>query len=270
MIRKTLLAASVLFFSFGALSCADEEERTTQPPPFSNTKDLISLHYDHAPDQDDGHSAAADRSILETLYGPEWIKAHTVAVSGAYGRNKRFFLPESDAVMDATWNDLGGWLAAHTDRDAVVSELAERWTKTLEANGTVWVKEGGQSDLTADVIRRIEKGSPQVNSAERIVVVQHSQWNEDHTGFLALRYTKKHAVYIRIPDANAYFQVIGGDERFEQAARQHPRFGTAWEAAFAYYDPAKLIDFSDTGELLYILGFEPMSIDEFRQRFLAD
>lgn len=52
---------------------------------FDPQKDLLSLHYDHAPDKDDGHSAAADRTILETLYDCEWIKAHVVAVSGAYG-----------------------------------------------------------------------------------------------------------------------------------------------------------------------------------------
>lgn len=270
MIRKTLLAAPILFFSFWALSCADEEDRDFQPPPFSSASDLISLHYDHAPDQDDGHSAAADRSILETLYGTEWIKAHTVAVSGAYGRNKRFFIPDSDAVMDATWNDLGGWLAAHEQREAVVDELARRWTATIEKGGRVWVKEGGQSDLTADVVKKIKNDSPAVNPAERVIVVQHSQWNEDHTGFLALRYTKKNAAYVRIPDANPYLQVIGGDEDFERAAREHPRYGASWEAAFAYYDPAKLIDFSDSGELLYILGYEPMGLDEFRQRFLAD
>ncbi len=84
---------------------------------FDPRKDLLSLHYDHAPDKDDGHSAAADRTILESLYGREWVKKHVVAVSGAYGKNAKTFNPKSDAVMDAAWNDCGGWLAGHGNRD---------------------------------------------------------------------------------------------------------------------------------------------------------
>ena len=29
--------------------------------------------------------------------------------------------------MDATWNDCGGWLAGHTNREAVVVDLSKRW-----------------------------------------------------------------------------------------------------------------------------------------------
>ena len=76
---------------------------------FDPEKDLISLHYDHAPDKDDGHSAAADRSVLESLFGVGWIGRHVVAVSGAYGKNKRGFNPKSDTVMDVAWKDCG-WL----------------------------------------------------------------------------------------------------------------------------------------------------------------
>ena len=53
------------------------EERTIK---FNPEKDLLSLHYDHAPDKDDGHSAAADRTILESLHTRDWVKTHVVAV----------------------------------------------------------------------------------------------------------------------------------------------------------------------------------------------
>lgn len=37
-------------------------------PTFEFGKDLLALHYDFAPDRDDGHSAALDRTILETEF----------------------------------------------------------------------------------------------------------------------------------------------------------------------------------------------------------
>jgi CubicO group peptidase (beta-lactamase class C family) len=240
------------------------------PPAFNQSRDLISLHYDHAPDKDDGQSAAADRTILESFYGTDWIKAHVVAVSGAYGQNAAKFNPNSDAVMDAAWNDCGGWLAAHTDRKRVVAELTSRWIDVLKNGGNIWVKEGGQSDITADVVKRIKKQLPDIDSAKRIYVVQHSNWNEKYTTDSALAYTKKHTHYIKIRDANAYLNIKGGNASFEKAASEHPVFGTIWKTAFDYYDPRIRLDFSDTGELMYILGIGEIDIEGFKKRFLSE
>ena len=66
------------------------KKETPQDNPirtFDTTKDLISLHYDHAPDKDDGQSAAADRTLLQVHYGMDWISKHVIAVSGTYGKN---------------------------------------------------------------------------------------------------------------------------------------------------------------------------------------
>ncbi len=72
---------------------------------FDPKSDMISLHYDHAPDRDDGHSAAADRTILEMLQDGEWIRKHTIGVSGAYGKNKGKFNAKSDACASLVmWN----------------------------------------------------------------------------------------------------------------------------------------------------------------------
>lgn len=237
---------------------------------FSAETDMVSLHYDHAADKDDGQSAAADRTMLQSIFGVEWIRTHVVAVSGAYGKNSGWFNPDSDAVMNAVWNDCGGWLAGNADRDQVVAELTRRWTATLKNDGEVWVKEGGQSDITAAVVKRIGKQSPDLDTAKRIHVVQHSQWNEDQTTDAALAYTKDQTHYIKIRDANAYLNIEGGDPAFVRAATEHPVFGTMWEAAFAYYNPEERLDFSDTGELMYILGLGEMNIEEFRQRFFSD
>lgn len=237
---------------------------------FDAGKDLLSLHYDHAPDKDDGHSAAADRTILESIHGRDWIKKHVVAVSGAYGKNANSFNSGSDKVMDAVWNDCGGWLAGHENRKQVVVDLARRWSGALEVGGDVWVKEGGQSDITAEVVRRLREQSAELDTARRIHVVQHSKWNERQTTEEALALIMKQTDRIKIRDANAYLNKKGGDAAFEKAALAHPVFGPAWKAAFDYYDPAIRLDFSDTGELMHILGLGEMDIDAFRKRFLED
>ncbi len=247
---------------------ADGPNDGRAPRTFDPAKDLLSLHYDHAPDRDDGHSAAADRTLLETVRGRAWITNHVVAVSGAYGRNARTFNPKSDAVMDAAWSDAGGWVAAHTNREAAVAAMTGRWERILNAGGDVWVKEGGQSDLTAAVVKELRRRLPDLESGSRIHVVQHSNWNENETTPEALEYTRKHTHYVRICDANAYLNQKGGDAGFEKAATAHPVFGPAWKAAFAYYPPRERLDFSDTGELLHILGLGELNLDDFRRRFL--
>ncbi len=235
---------------------------------FRAGKDLLSLHYDHAPDKDDGQSAAADRTILQSMFGADWIKTHVVVVSGTYGKNARHFNTYSDDVMDAAWNDCGGWLAGHTNRESVVTELTRRWSEVLKAGGDVWVKEGGQSDLTADVVRRIKNQFPDLNPAKQINVVQHSIWNENKTTDAALSYTKEYTNYIKIRDANTYLENKGGNDAFVKAANEHPVFGKIWKTAFAYYNPKERLDFSDTGELMYILGLGEIDFDDFRKRYL--
>lgn len=259
-------AIIVLAVAVASLAWALTED---EPPTFDPELDLLSLHYDHAPDKDDGHSAAADRTMLESLHGREWIGQHVLAVSGAYGKNAKRFNAKSDTVMDATWNPCGGWLAGHTEREAVVATMVERWASTLSNGGDVWVKEGGQSDITADVVKLLKLKMPDLDTPTRIHVVQHSTWNEKKTTDAALAYTKQETRYVRIRDANAYLNVKRGDAAFEKAARTHPIFGDAWRAAFDYYPPRHRLDFSDTGELMHILGLGKISIDEFRQRFLA-
>ena len=246
------------------------QEAVSKPPlkAFNPSKDMIALHYDHAPDKDDGQSAAADRTLLESIFGIDWIKTHVLPVSGAYGKNAGEFNPKSDAVMNAAWNDCGGWLSVHANRTLAITEITSRWRSVLMEGGDIWVKEGGQSDVTAAVLSAIKEQMPEVDTATRVHVVQHSDWNERHTTETALEYTQNNADYIRIRDANAYLNIKGGDEKFVKSAREHPVFGPVWEAAFTYYDPTVRLDFSDTGELLYILGLGEMSVDDFRKRFL--
>lgn len=263
---KTLILALVTAIAVAGAAHATEPG---EPRNFDQAKDLLSLHYDHAPDKDDGHSAAADRTILESLYGRDWIKKHVVAVSGAYGKNAKTFNTKSDAVMDAAWNDCGGWLAGHTKREKVVTDLCQQWSVIMGSGGDVWVKEGGQSDITADVVKQILLQNPDLDTTRRIHVVQHSNWNESQTTDASLAYTRKYTDYIRLRDANRFLNIKGGNKEFEEAAKHYPLFGAIWAAAFTYYDPGDRLDFSDTGELMHILGLGEISIDDFRKRFLA-
>ncbi len=256
----------------GDTAAATQPTEPPEPPEprvFNSEKDLVSLHYDHAPDKDDGHSAAADRTMLLALFDTAWVKAHTLAVSGAYGTNKKTFNKKSDAVMDTCFGDLGGWVAADADWEKAVEALVERWSATLNAGGDIWVKEGGQSDITADVVKIIKQKLPDVETTKRIHVVQHSDWNERHTTPADLTYTKQQTNYIRIKDANRYLNRAGGSDLFVQQALAHPTDGKAWEAAFEYYSPKQRLDFSDTGELMHILGLGEVTLDAFRERFIA-
>ena len=268
LIQLLVVVASLLTAGFWHSSAIAQDSNGTKEN-FDPKSDIISLHYDHAPDRDDGHSAAADRTILEILQDRDWIRKHTIAVSGAYGKNKGKFNAKSDAVMDAVWKDCGGWISAHRDWDGTVAELAVRWGAVLKTGGDVWVKEGGQSDITADVVRRLKKQLPGVDTTSRIHIVQHSNWNENQTGDQALAYGKKNTHYIRIRDANRYLNRKGGDASFVKAAKGHPVFGPAWKAAFDYYNPEKRLDFSDTGELMHMLGLGEIGIEAFQKRFLS-
>ena len=243
--------------------------------------DFLSLHYDHAPDKDDGHSAAADRTILETDFNCSFLGNQMLAVGGTYGRNKGQYNSNSEAVMDVVWGSCGaGWLDAHNNWMQVRSQLYQRWKAVITSGAHVWVKEGGQSNLTAEVVRLLRAEG--LDTIAKVHTVQHSNWNEQQTHSSELNYVKANTDYIRIKDANAYLNkrcpCSNEIESFVETARNHPVFGASWTSAFDYYDPNNRVDFSDTGELMWILGLgngdvprtNYMGIDilEFGQQYL--
>jgi hypothetical protein len=126
----------------------------------------------------------------------------------------------------------------------------------LERGGDVWVAEGGQSDLTADVVRSVAAAMPSVDLRSRIHVVQHSVLNERRTTVDDLVFLRSTVDYIKIDDGNygnATAKLRQQDDDFVQAARSGS-LSAAWNAAFEYLDPAQTLDFSDTVELLHIVG----------------
>ena len=121
-------------------------------------------------------------------------------VGGAHGVwNRDRYDAGSEAVMNAAWP--GVWVDAHGNRGRAIEQTYTRWQQTLSAGGDVWIAEGGQSDMTAAVVRLLNQRLS-VNTRNRIHLVQHSQWNEDHADRTDLAYVKANTDYIRIEDGN--------------------------------------------------------------------
>lgn len=240
---------------------------------FNPSKDLIALHYDNAADLDDGQSAAADRTLIQTKYGTAWLNKHLSIINGTYGTNANIFNEKSSVVMNAVWGN--SWLSAHKYWNAAVRKAGKKWVKTIKKSGKVWIKEGGQSDFTADVIMYIKSNYSSINTLKNVILVQHSKWNENKTTPAKLVYVKANTKYIKIRDANAYCVIHHGSpsiKQFVDAALLNPIYKKYWKASFKYYPPfakkSGKIDYSDTGELMYILGLDELNIEEFQSIYL--
>jgi len=228
----------------------------TVPPVTSNgsfnaQRDLIALHFDHAPDRDDAHAAVAALMVRDQL----GLTVNVVA--GTYGEHSRDrYDVESEAVMRAVWGS--EWLNAHSNFEGAVNSTVNRWAAVLGAGGSVWVAEGGPSDFTAEVVSRLRQRHTEFNTNQRIHVIQHSVWNEDHSRASALNYTRANTRYVFIADGND--PNATADLRFEShnngsfvSRALSSSYSNEWAVAFGYLSPSDKLDFSDTVELLYIL-----------------
>jgi len=256
--------------------------------------DLISLHYDHCSDPDDGHSAAADRTMSDELGLGDYVHV----VSGTYGSGMGSgFQEASDNVMNAAWGD--DWLDAHGSYSDSVENTASRFYNRIQNGAHVWVKEGGPSDFTAAVVRRLRSNEypyrlSQTKTRNRIHVVQHGPtdgtvgFNERNTIAANLTYVKNNTDYIYIGNGNESGNgtarlVISNTpslkEDFIEDALAHSTSGSVWRAAFNYWHPISggtvknwghKVDFSDTVELLHIMEIGTNTISkasEFASHF---
>ena len=231
--------------------------------PFDPSNDLLSLHYDHA-DLDDGLSAMAAMEIATAF------DLKTLVVSGTTVAGFDGYMPESEPVMRAAWGD--DWLDANADRADALRRSVEQWLVTLDAGGRVWVAEGGVSDFTAEVVREIKRQRPNLDTSTAIHVVQHNQRNESQSTAEHLAFVMANTAYERIDDgnsANGTADLRQQSDAFETAAL-NGRHGPSWSVAFNYL-PASELDFSDTVEVLHILGIDIDEVadpDDFARRFL--
>jgi len=238
--------------------------------------DLLVLHYDNCPDRDDGHAIPAGKSIVEK-YGIN----NVLTVNGTCGNSIRNrFVDESQSVMQASWGN--SYLDAHNQRNLSVNTAAIRWASTLSNGAHVWVAEGGQSDFTADVVRKIESNYGS-SSLKRIHIIQHSAgstaYNEKFTDAANLAYLKNRTSYQPVANGN-----VGGNGTADLNAQSSyfvftaraSRFSAEWNAGFDYLPPdcavrkeSCKLDFSDTVEVLYIIGdTQTQSVNDFANNYL--
>lgn len=233
---------------------------------FNSSTDLVALHFDHAPDRDDGHAAAAALAVTTKL------GLNVQVVGGTYGVwSADRYVSESEQLMNSVWGS--NWLNAHSNRELAVAQATNRWVTTIAAGGDVWIAEGGPSDFTVAVINNINSQFPEIATAQRIHLVQHSVWNEDHTLRSSLDFVRGKVRYIKIEDGNE----PNSTADFRQYSQSFvdgvlaSQYTSAWRAAFGYLSPNEKLDFSDTVELLYIVGIgvdQVKTVDDFAREFI--
>lgn len=216
---------------------------------YNNNRDLISLFYDFAPDRDDGHASAAARQLTRML-GIE-----PLVVTGATGDgNRSGYINGAVGLQNTIWgagrhiDAMGNW------RGSVVA-VANEWEPVLDRGAKVLVAEGGQSDFTADVIRELASRGLNYNNSQ-VVVVQHSGWNESKSNQTDLNFVRNSTRYIKIADGNGANSTADLNQKSSAfvSAQRNGSFSRQWNAAFQFLNPENKLDFSDTVELLHILG----------------
>ncbi len=209
--------------------------------------DLISLHYDFAPDRDDAHASVSAMTLTDTL------NIQPLVVTGTTGDgNRSRYIADAVRFQNVVWG-INGHVPAMERWDEAVSTVANIWTDVIDRGGKVFVAEGGQSDFTADVIRLlINNGNYNRNDVE---VIQHSIWNEEQSSQQDLNFVRQNTVYLKIEDgngANATADLNQKSNNFLQWASNRNN-SNKWDEAFNFLNPDNKLDFSDTVELLHIL-----------------
>lgn len=242
---------------------ADPETDRPSDGGFAPATDLLVLHYDHA-HFDDGHATMAARELAAAF------DLDPLVVSGTAGPESPRPVRPYGAMMTAAWGD--AWLDAGLDRPGALATVVDRWLTTLDAGGQVWVAEGGVSDFTAEVVAEIRRRRPGLDTTAQIHVVQHNTDNESLTRADHLRAVQATTDYRRIADGNRPNESADlrqASDRFVAAALAGAN-ADAWAVAFDHH-PARDLDFSDTVEVLHILGIGLDSVadpDDFAARFM--
>ncbi|QCW99093.1 hypothetical protein FGM00_02785 [Aggregatimonas sangjinii] len=235
---------------------------------FNIEKDLLLAQFDCKTDVDDLHTVAA---LATLLADPRYSELQYHAVAGTYGVQKGLYVPPNDLFQLAFGDN---WTDAHENVEAAVNQVKAKVKATLAEEGNIWIAEAGQSDFTAALIKAIQADLPELNIAQRIHVVQHSDWNEKSTSEESLQFVKENTEYNKISDGNA---IENGTPGFRTAESipwnvtvTDPQLNAIWELAIAlsktyngkderYNNKAIAaggLDFSDLSEVCWILGLE--------------
>jgi hypothetical protein len=259
------------------------------PVIFDSSKDHISLHYDMSYDPDDYLSAVADRSVIEPTYGTIFLRNQTSRVIGTCGGSCSGYNKPADKLMQYTYGDVGGYKLTIGANDPKLYTEAMNYEfnlfkSTIQRAGRIFVKEGGESDFTKRVIEQLEKWL--ANSGKCVYIVQHSSTNEKNNGPGVLSYVKSKANYIKISDGNPPYRKSNwslNGKTFDFYGLRS-RWKCAWQLSFDDFKLAKsycngkgkvepiqkCVDFSDTHELLYIIGVGNLGINGFVNTYLVE
>lgn len=234
---------------------------------FNPERDLYIPQFDSKTDVDDIHSVAG---VATMLRDPRLANVNYHAVAGAYGIQEGLYVPSPDLfdlAFGAHWSD------AHQHREQSLEKVARLVSEALSGGGHVWVADAGQSDFTADWLKRVNGMNLPVDTRKQVHVVQHSDWNESVTSPEKLEYVRQNADYQRIADGN--FAGNGtpgfrtGSDGLWESVLQRGGTGEIWRLAREIADNynghegrysnedilAGGMDFSDVSESCWIFGF---------------
>lgn len=255
-----------IFFLFSVQSFAQTEKNA---PRINVVKDLLLVQYDCKTDVDDLHSVAAFRTILDHISNLNYY-----AVAGSYGIQEGLYVPPNELFELAFGKN---WTDAHNNFNMAVSQVKKKVVATLKNGGEIWVAEAGQSDFTAAMLKAVQAELPDINTSQRIHVVQHSDWNENVTTPQLLELVKINTNYHKIPDGNMVGNGTPGFRTPEFNQWNHfisdPSLAKIWQLAIdlgikyngkdgRYNNQAVAeggLDFSDTSEVCWILGLENLA-----------
>ena len=270
------------FFLLVALihPCLSQNEPFEESRRFNIETDLLLLNYDCKTDVDDLHSVAGWVTLSSD---PKYSKVKFHAVAGTYGTQEGLYVPPNTLFRLAFSNN---WTDAHADFDKALDKVLLIVKTTLDAGGNVWIAEAGQSDFSAELVKRIQSVLPEINTRDRIHVVQHSDWNEEVTSLDRLDFIRRHTSYHKIPDGNAVGNGTPGfktsDYDFNPKDLTNPKVRKVWKKAIElantynasdgrYNNEAVAaggLDFSDLSEVCWILELEEIKdTEEFFERF---
>ena len=238
-------------------------------------EDLYVVHYDVCPDRDDVHAMVANYVVFDQLGITNVLAAIGTCGTAISDR----YSDSGESLFGQLYSD---GINVDTNYDTAVATAAARWEEVLNDGHNVFVAEGGQSDFTAAVVRRINaslRGS--------ITVVQHAPtYNEGNTASSNLSFLRDNVNYINIDNGNAggnstanlasWQQGLQDTSPFVNAALSS-QYSTYWSQAFAVLDPncrpqsyTCRIDFSDSVELLYLVGdTDTTDILEFANKYFG-
>lgn len=279
MKTKTILFIAIAVMCFACKNNAATGE-SEKPKGFNGETDLLLVQFDCKTDVDDLHTIAG----LVTLMSDESLsEVNYHAVAGTYGAQDGLYVPPNtlfELAFGTNWTD------AHNNVAPAVEKVMAIVLPILNNSGDVWIAEAGQSDFTAALVEAIQAEMPELETEQRIHVVQHSSWNEDVTTPEKLEFVKSNTDYVKIADGNGVGNGTPGfrdpeysnwKENLTDATLieiwQHAiDLANQYNGVEGRYNNEAItaggLDFSDLSEVCWILGLQDIKdTEEFFNRF---